>query len=249
MRSKVKSIDEALSIVKDGTRLMIGGFIDVGSPIMCIEKLIEKGVKDLTLIAVTPGLDGFGKALLYENKMVRELISSHVGTTKESTKEYLDGNLIIKEFYPMGTWMEKVRAGAVGLPGVLVPVGVGMLDEDGLFPLLEEAKQIINVNGIDCFVEPALTAPVSIVKAWRADEMGNLEYRYTGVNNNPEVAMAGTYTIAEVNEIVPIGTIRPENVGTPGIFVDAVVQGYTLEEQNEIYKEVWLSKGKLMIKD
>lgn len=245
MKTKIMEIDEALSCVKDGTRLMMGGFLDVGSPLKCIEKLIEKGVKDLTLIAVAPGLDGFGKAMLYKNKMVKELISSHVGTTSESTKEYLEGNLIVKEFYPMGTWMEKVRAGAVGLPGVLVPVGVGILDNPGLFPLLKEPKKIVNVDGIDCFVEPALTAEVSIVKAWRADELGNLQYRHTGLNDNPEIAMAGKYTIAEVNEIVPVGTIPPECVGTPGIFVDAVVKGHSLEEQNEIYRKVWLSKGKL----
>lgn len=245
MKSKIMSIDEALSIVKDGTRLMMGGFLDVGSPLKCIEKLIEKGVKDLTLIAVAPGLDGFGKAMLYKNKMVKELISSHVGTTSESTKEYLEGNLIVKEFYPMGTWMEKVRAGAVGLPGVLVPVGVGILDDLELFPLRKEPKKVVNVEGVDCFVEPALTAEVSIVKAWRADELGNLQYRYTGLNNNPEIAMAGKYTIAEVNEIVPVGTIPAECVGTPGVFVNAVVQGHSLEEQQDIYRKMWLSKGKL----
>lgn len=99
---------------------------------------------------------------------------------------------------------------------------------------------------MDCFVEPALTAEVSIVKAWRADELGNLEFRGTSMNDNPDIAMAGKYTIAEVNEIVPIGTIDPERVGCPGIFIDAVVQGYTLEEQDEIYCEVWIKKGKLI---
>lgn len=245
MKSKIMSVDEALSIVKDGMKLMMGGFLDVGSPIKSIEKLIENDVKDLTLIAVTPGLDGFGKAMLYKNQMVKELISSHVGTTSESTKEYLEGNLIVQEFYPMGTWMEKVRAGAVGLPGVLVPVGVGILDDPELFPLRKEAKEVVKVDGVECFIEPALTAEVSIVKAWRADELGNLQYRYTGVNDNQDIAMAGKFTIAEVNEIVPVGTIPPECVGTPGIFVDAVVQGYSLKEQNEIYRKMWLSKGKL----
>lgn len=249
MKSKVISIDEALSVVKDGTRLMIGGFIDVGSPIKCIEKLVEKGAKDLTLIAVTPGMAGFGKSMLYKNKQVKELISSHVGTSVESTEEYLAGDLYIKEFFPMGTWMEKVRAGAMGLGGVLVPVGAGILDEPGLFPNLDEPKKVINVNGLDCFIEPALTAEVSIVKAWRADELGNLEFRGTSMNDNVEVAMAGKYTIAEVNEIVPVGTIDPERVGCPGVFVDAIVQGYTLDEQEKIYREVWLKKGKLVKED
>lgn len=249
MKSKVIPIAEALSMVKDGTRLMMGGFIDVGSPIMCIENLVEMGVKDLTLIVVTPGMAGFGKSMLYKNKQIKELISSHVGTSVESTEEYLAGDLYVKEFFPMGTWMEKVRAGAMGLGGVLIPVGAGILDEPGLFPNLEEPKKVININGMDCFVEPALTAEISIVKAWRADELGNLEFRGTSMNDNVEVAMAGKYTIAEVNEIVPVGTIDPERVGCPGVFVDAIVQGYTLDEQEKIYREVWLKKGKLIKED
>lgn len=245
MRSKVISIDESLKAVKDGTRLMMGGFIDVGSPIKCIEKIVEKDVKNLTLIAVTPGMTDFGKSMLYKNKQIKELISSHVGTSAQSTEEYLAGDLFVKEFFPMGTWMEKVRAGAMGLGGVLVPVGAGILDEPGLFPDLDKPKEVINVKGVDCFVEPALTSEVSIVKAWRADEFGNLEFRGTSMNDNPDVAMAGKYTIAEVNEIVPIGTIDPERVGCPGVFIDAVVQGYTLEEQDEIYREIWFKQGKL----
>lgn len=245
MISKVISIDKALNVIKDGTRLMIGGFIDVGSPIKSIEKIVQKGTKDLILIAVTPGMSGFGKSMLYKNKQVKELISSHVGTSVESTEEYLAGDLCVKEFFPMGTWMEKVRAGAMGLGGVLVPVGVGILDEPGLFENLDEPKKVINVNGLDCFIEPALTSEVSIVKAWRADELGNLEFRGTSLNDNADIAMAGKYTIAEVNEIVPVGTIDPERVGCPGVFVDAVVQGYTLKEQNDIYREVWIKKDKL----
>jgi len=249
MKSKVTSMDEALSVIKDGTSLMIGGFIDAGFPIKCIEKLAEKGTKDLTLISATSGMDGFGTSMLYKNKQVKELISSHVGTSKESTEEYLNGNLLIKEFFPMGTWMEKVRAGAMGLGGVLVPVGVGILDEPGLFKNLDEPKKVINVNGLDCFIEPALTAEVSIVKAWRADEFGNLEFRGTSMNDNADIAMAGKFTIAEVNEIVPFGSISPERVGCSGVFVNAVVQGYTVEEQDEIYGEAWIKKGKLSRED
>lgn len=243
--SKIVSMEEALSRINDGTRLMMGEFVGVGSPIMCIEKLIEKGVTDLTLITNTPGMPGFGRAKMYEKGMVSELISTHVGTTPESTKEYLEGNLTVKQFYPMGTWIEKVRAGGVGLGGVLVPVGVGILDEEGLFPDLEKEKEKINVNGQEYFVEPALTAPISIVRAWRGDKAGNLEYRYTGRHANTELAMAGEFTIAEVNEIVEVGEIDPENVGTPGPFVDAVVQGYNTEEIDEIYRKYWLENNKL----
>ncbi|GAU76634.1 CoA transferase subunit A [Fusibacter sp. 3D3] len=246
MKSKVMPIDEALSVVKDGTRLMLGGFIDAGSPLSSIEKLVEKKVKNLTLIAVTPGMSGFGKSMLYKNKQVKELISTHVGTSAESTEAYLAGELLIKEFFPMGTWIEKVRAGAMGLGGVLVPVGVGILDEVDLFPNLEEAKKVVEVSGVKCFIEPALTAEVSIVKAWRADTMGNLEFRGTSLNNNMDMAMAGKYTIAEVNEIVPVGTIAPERVGCPGVFVNAIVQGKKIDEQDELYKSVWLDRGKLV---
>ncbi|MBU2700105.1 acyl CoA:acetate/3-ketoacid CoA transferase alpha subunit [Sporomusaceae bacterium BoRhaA] len=122
----------------------------------------------------------------------------------------------------------------MGLPAALIPVGIGILDQEGLFPALEAPKPKIIVDGIECFIEPALTADVAIVKAWRADESGNLEYRQTGLNDQQEVAMAGKFTIAEVNEIVPVGTIPPERVGTPGIFVHAIVQGYTLQEQDKI---------------
>lgn len=245
MKSKVVLLEEALGAVTDGTRVMMGGFLDVGTPLKCIDGLISKGVRDITLIAITPGRAGFGKALLYKNHLVKELISSHVGTTPESTEEYLNDRLLVKQFYPMGTWVEKVHAGAVGLPAALIPVGIGILDQEGLFPALENPKPKITVDGVACFIEPALTAEVAIVKAWRADELGNLEYRQTGLNDQQEVAMAGKFTIAEVNEIVPIGTIPPERVGTPGIFVNAVVQGYTLQEQDQIYRKDWIAKGKL----
>jgi acetate CoA/acetoacetate CoA-transferase alpha subunit len=245
MKSKVISMDEALDVVKDGTTLMLGGFIDVGSPIKSIEKIVERKTKELTVIAVTPGMAGFGKSMLYKNHQVKELISTHVGTSVESTEAYLEGELLVKEFFPMGTWIEKVRAGAMGLGGILVPVGVGILDEEGLFPKLEHPKQTLEVNGVKCFVEPALTAEVAIIKAWRADTFGNLEFRGTSLNDNADIAMAGAYTIAEVNEIVPVGTIDPQNVGCSGVFINAVVQGYSVEEQDAIYRDVWLKKGKL----
>ncbi len=245
MKSKVMTIEDALSVVHDGTRVMMGGFLDVGTPLKCIEGLIAKGVKDLTLIAIAPGRAGFGKAMLYKNQMIKELISTHVGTTPESTEEYLNDRLIEKQFLPMGTWVEKVHAGAVGLPAALIPVGIGILDEEGLFPALGAPKPKMVVDGVECFIEPALTAEVSIVKAWRADTYGNLEYRQLGLNDQQEVAMAGKFTIAEVNEIVPIGEIAPDRVGTSGIFVDAIVQSFSLEEQHEIFRQDWLSKGKL----
>ncbi|MDR3561934.1 MAG: 3-oxoacid CoA-transferase subunit A [Negativicutes bacterium] len=245
--NKIKTIDEALGrIPQSGATIMMGGFVGAAEPTCCIEWLIKHMISDITLITNEPGLSGFGRAMLYKNGLVKEIISSHVGTTQESTDEYLKGNLKVEQFYPMGTWIEKVRAGAMGLGGALIPVGVGILDEPGLFAELKEPKTVIEVNGMKCFVEPPLTAPFGLVKAWRADEMGNLEYRHTSVNCNPMVAMACDYTIAEVEEIVPVGTIAPERVGTPGPFVQAVVKGLSLAEHDEIYRQHWLKIGKLI---
>jgi acetate CoA/acetoacetate CoA-transferase alpha subunit len=240
-------MDEAMGLIpKNDAIIMMGGFVGAGEPTCCIEWLIKNQIKDIVLMTNEPGLNGFGRAMLYKNGLVKEIISSHVGTTAESTEEYLNGNLKVEQFYPMGTWIEKVRAGAMGLGGVLVPVGVGILDEPGLFSNLKEPKQVIEVNGLKCFVEPPLKAPFGLVKAWRADESGNLEYRYTGINCNPMVAMACDYTIAEVEEIVPVGTIPPERIGTAAPFVQAVVKGLSLEEHDEIYRQHWLRIGKLV---
>jgi acetate CoA/acetoacetate CoA-transferase alpha subunit len=145
----------------------------------------------------------------------------------------------------MGTWAEKVRAGAMGLGGVLVPVGIGILDQPGLFPDLDQPKQKVTVSGKEYFVEEALRAEVSIVKGWRADPLGNVEFRYTSQQNQCDVAMAADYAIVEVNEIVPVGTIPPDRVGIPGPFIDAVVQGYTLAEQQELYRNHWIKLGRL----
>lgn len=244
--NKVKTFDEALQCIpKSGATIMMGGFVGAAEPTCCIEWLIKNAISSITLITNEPGLSGFGRAMLYKNGLVTEIISSHVGTTQESTDQYLKGNLKVEQFYPMGTWIEKVRAGAMGLGGALIPVGIGILDEPGLFAELKEAKQVIEVNGVKCFVEPPLRAPFGLVKAWRADEMGNLEYRHTSVNCNPMVAMACDYTVAEVEEIVPVGTIAPERVGTPGPFVHAVVKGLSLEEHDDLYRKHWLKIGKI----
>ncbi len=244
--NKVMTMDEAMApIPKQGAKMLMGGFVGASEPTCCIDWLIEHKISDITLITNEPGMNGFGRAMLYKNGLVREIISSHVGTTEESTAEYLNGNLKVEQYFPMGTLAEKVRAGAMGLGGVLVPVGVGILDEPGLFDELKEAKEVINVGGLDCFVEPAIRAPIAIIKAWRADEIGNLEFRYTGLNCNATYGMAGDYTIAEVEEIVPVGTIPPERVGCPGPFVNAVVKGLSLEEHDELYRQQWLKVGKL----
>ncbi len=246
MRSKVTDIDTAMSHIRSGASLMIGEFVGAGEPLNCIEWLQRKDINGLTMIANTAGIPGgFGKAKLFENGQVSQLIGSHVGTTVESTQQYLNDQLLVQQFYPMGTWAEKVRAGGVGLGGVLVPVGVNILDQPGLFNHLDTPKKKMEVNGEMFLVEEALTADISIIKGYRADKMGNVEFRYTGAQNQKDLAMAGRYTIVEVNEIVEIGEIPPERVGCPGVFVDAVVQGHALADQHEHYKNHWIKMGRL----
>jgi acetate CoA/acetoacetate CoA-transferase alpha subunit len=243
---KVMPLDEAMARVTNGTRLMMGEFVGVAEPAKCIEWMLEKRVHGLTLITITPGLKGgFLMARLFEQGQIDELISTHVATSDESSEAYLQGKLKVRQFFPMGTWAEKVRAGAVGLGGILVPVGVGILDQPDIFPDLEAPKQKLTLNGREYFVEEPLRAQVSIIKGYRADPLGNVEFRYTSLQNQRDIAMAGDFTIAEVNEIVPVGAIPPERVGCPGPFVQAVVQGYSLEEQHELYRNHWIKLGRL----
>jgi acetate CoA/acetoacetate CoA-transferase alpha subunit len=244
--NKVVSLDAAMRRIEPGMRLMMGEFVGAGEPARCIEWLLEQRVGDLTLIAVTPGVRGnFLMGRLFEQGQISELISTHAATSTESSEAYLRGELKIRQFFPMGTWAEKVRAGAMGLGGVLVPVGVGLLDQPDVFPELEEPKPTIELGGRTYFVEEALRSDVSIIKGWRADPLGNVEFRLTGTQNQRDLAMAGKFTIAEVNEVVPVGAIDPERVGCPGPFVDAVVQGYSLAEQHELYRRLWIKLGRL----
>jgi acetate CoA/acetoacetate CoA-transferase alpha subunit len=242
--NKIMKFDEAMSYLKNGVRLMIGDFVGSAEPTRSIQWILDNNISDITLITNTPGWSGFGKAMLYKNGCIKELIASHVGTTAESTKEYLEDKLVVKQFFPMGTWAEKVRAGGVGIGGVLIPVGIGILDEEGLFGNVKKRKIVLE-NGKEYIVEDALTADISIVKGYRADRYGNVECRFTSRNNQKDLAMAGKFTIVEVNEIVEVGTIPPENISIPGPFVQAVVQGLTFDEQQKLYRDRWVEIGKL----
>ncbi len=243
--NKVMALADAMAPVKPGISLMVGEFVGMGEPARCIEHIVEHGIGDLTLIANTVGLRGSTPlAKLFSADLVRELIGSHGATSTESSEAYLSGRMKVAQFFPMGTWAEKVRAGGVGLGGVLVPVGVGILDAEGVFPDIDP-KRTIELNGRTFFVEEALRADVAIIKGWRADRLGNVEFRYTSLQNQRDLAMAGRYTIAEVNEIVEVGEIPPERVSCPGPFVNAVVQGYTLEEQHDAYRDLWIRLGRL----
>ena len=240
MKNKVISLDQAIENIQDGATIMMGGFFAVGTPIRSIEKLVEKGVKDLTLIAICNAnpAGNFDFSLLFQNHQIKKFISSHTGTTPVAIEQYKKGEIEI-EYYPMGNFIEKIRAAGAGLGGVLTPTGVGTL--------MEEGKQKINIEGKDYILELPLRAEYAFIKGYRADTMGNVEYRGVAINSNPIIATAADYVVAEVDEIVNIGDIDPIKVGTPGIFVDAVVQGYNHQEHQAIYEKLWTGAGMLKV--
>jgi acetate CoA/acetoacetate CoA-transferase alpha subunit len=215
MLKPIISITEAASFVKQGSSLMVGGFLGVGSPECIISAIVETGVEELFLIANDTSVDGKPLARLVELKRVKKAIASHIGTNSFSDK-YMHEGIMEIEIVPLGTLTERIRAHGYGLGGFLTPTGVGTLVEQG--------KQKINVDGKDYLLELPIGADVAIVKAWKADLMGNLVYRKSARNCNPLVASAGKITIAEVEHIVDVGEIDPEDVHTPGIFVNYLVQ-------------------------
>lgn len=236
--NKIASLDSIIAKVEDGATIMMGGFLGIGAPLKCIDKLVEKGVKDLTLIAVVnsyPG-GGFDLAPLFKNRQVKKFITAHTGTCPEALEVYKSGDLEV-EFYPMGTWIEKIRAAGSGLGGVLTPIGVGTLMEHG--------KEKLTINGKEYLLELPLKAQFAFIKGYRADRLGNVEYRGVSLNSNPVMAMAADYTVAEVNEIVEVGAIEPIRVGTPGVFVKAVVQGNTVAEHQQVFEDLWVRTGRL----
>lgn len=231
-------IEKVIEKVHDGSSIMFGGFLGVGAPLKCIEGIVAKGVKNLTVISTVgsnPG-GGFDLAPLFANKQVKKFITTHIGTCPETVKLYKTGELEV-EFYPMGTWIEKVRAGGAGLGGVITPIGIGTLVEQG--------KQKITIDGKKYLVELPLRAEFAFIKGFRADKIGNVEYRGAAMNSNPVVATAADFTVAEVEEIVPVGGIEPLRVGTPGIFVKALVRGASSVEHQQTFEELWVRSGLL----
>jgi acetate CoA/acetoacetate CoA-transferase alpha subunit len=240
MVNKVISLDEAMACLRDGMTLAVGGFLGAGSPARCLERVARSGIRDITLICLAnshPLAAGkFDIAPLFVNHQVCKFITSHNGTNPVAVEQARTGELEV-EFFPLGTWIEKLRAGGAGLGGVLTPTGVGTP--------VEEGKQKINVGGRDYLLEVALRADVAFIKGFRGDPMGNIQYRRVAANSNPVLATAADYTVAEVNEIVEVGGIEPEQVGTPSVFVQAVVQGPTLEAQERFFQELWTRSGAL----
>ena len=239
--NKITEIDEVLTKLHDGAIVMLGGFLGIGAPLKCIEKIAESGVQNLTLISDVSSMPGgdFDMAVLFKNRQVKKIITSHIGTCPELLAEMKAGRLAV-ELYPMGTWVEKVRAAGAGLGGILTPVGLGTL--------VEEGKEKITVNGRAYLLELPLAAEFAFIKGYRGDRLGNVEYRGASINCNRVVAAAAEYTVAEVNEIVEVGVIQPDHVGTPGVYVNAVVQGNTLAAHTDLYNERWLATGQVRTK-
>jgi 3-oxoacid CoA-transferase subunit A len=216
---------EALKgVVADGQLLAVGGFGLCGIPEALIAALRDSGVKNLTVISNNAGVDGFGLGQLLETRQIKKMISSYVGENKEFERQYLSGELEL-EFTPQGTLAEKLRAGGAGIPAFYTKTGVGTL--------VAEGKETREFDGAVYVMERALCPEVSLVKAWKADQSGNLLFRRTARNFNPAAAMAGRITIAEVEEIVPTGTFDPDSVHLPGIYVHRLVLNKNPEKRIE----------------
>jgi len=200
--------------VRDGQTIAVGGFGLCGIPEALIAALRDTGVRQLTCISNNAGVDDFGLGLLLQSRQVRKMIASYVGENKEFERQYLSGELEL-EFTPQGTLAEKMRAGGSGIPAFFTATGVGTL--------VAEGKDVREFDGKRYVLERSLRADVALVKAWKADRQGNLVYRKTARNFNPVVAMCGKLTIAEVEEIVDNGMLDPDQIHTPGIFVQRLV--------------------------
>lgn len=224
MNKVVKDAYEAIQGISDGMTLMFGGFGLCGIPENCISALVEAEIKDLTCISNNAGVDNFGLGLLLKKHQIKKMISSYVGENDEFERQLLSGELEV-ELIPQGTLAERCRAGGAGIPAFFVPAGYGTEVAKG--------KEVRVFNGKPHVLETALTADFAIVKAWKGDTMGNLVYRATANNFNQPMAMAGKITIAEVEELVPAGTLDPNFIHTPGIFVQRIFQGKNYEKRIE----------------
>jgi 3-oxoacid CoA-transferase subunit A len=210
------SAAEALQGIGDGASIAAGGFGLCGIPELCIQALRLLGVRDLTIASNNCGVDDFGLGLLLTNRQIRKMISSYVGENREFERQFMSGELEV-EMVPQGTLAERLRAGGAGIPAFYTPTGVGTVVAQG--------KELRVYDGRDYVLERGIRTDWAIVKAWRGDRFGNLQYRLTARNFNPLCAMAGRTTVAEVEELVAPGELAPDSIHTPGIFVHHVVVG------------------------
>lgn len=224
MNKVVTTVSEAVRGIEDNMTLMLGGFGLCGIPENSIAELVRTGVSGLTCISNNAGVDDFGLGLLLQNKQIKKMISSYVGENDEFERQMLSGELEV-DLIPQGSLAERCRAGGAGIPAFYTPAGYGTE--------VAEGKEVRNFNGKPHILESALHADYAIVKAWKGDTEGNLVFKATARNFNPMMAMAGKITIAEVEELVPAGTLNPNEIHTPGIFVQRIFQGTRFEKRIE----------------
>ncbi|MEM9190713.1 MAG: CoA transferase subunit A [Myxococcota bacterium] len=216
MDKVLSSAREAVAGIEDGATVVAGGFGLCGIPELSIAALREKGVRGLIVVSNNCGVDDFGLGLLLAQKQIKKMISSYVGENKEFERQFLSGELEV-ELVPQGTLAERLRAGGAGIPGFYTPAGVGTK--------VGEGKETREFDGKTYLLERGIAADYALVKAWKGDRYGNLLYRKTARNFNPLCAMAGRVTIAEVEELVEVGSLEPDQIHTAGVFVQHVVQG------------------------
>ncbi len=224
MNKVVKDVKEALTGLQDNMTVMLGGFGLCGIPENSINHMVKMGVRGLTCISNNAGVDDFGLGLLLHQKQIKKMISSYVGENDEFERQMLSGELEV-DLIPQGSLAERCRAGGAGIPAFFTPAGYGTE--------VAEGKEVREFNGKPHILESALTADFAIVKAWKGDTEGNLIYKATARNFNPMMAMAGKITIAEVEELVPAGALNPNEIHTPGIFVQRIFQGEKYEKRIE----------------
>ena len=224
INKKVKDVQEAVSGVKDGMTLMLGGFGLCGIPENAIAELVRLGIKDVTCISNNAGVDDFGLGLLLQNRQIKKMISSYVGENDEFERQMLSGELEV-ELTPQGTLAEKCRAAQAGFPAFYTPAGYGTE--------VAEGKETREFDGKMYVLEPAFKANFAFVKAWKGDAAGNLIFKGTSRNFNPNMCGAATITVAEVEELVPVGELNPNQIHIPGIFVQRIFQGENYEKRIE----------------
>lgn len=224
MNKVVPNVGGALKGIKSGMTLMLGGFGLCGIPENAIKELVKMGVRDLTCISNNAGVDDYGLGLLLQGRQIKKMISSYVGENDEFERQMLSGELEV-DLIPQGSLAERCRAGGAGIPAFFTPAGFGTE--------VAEGKEVRMFNNKPHILEHALTADFAIVKAWKGDTEGNLIYKATAMNFNPMMAMAGKITVAEVEELVPAGTLDPNFIHTTGIFVQRIFQGEVFEKRIE----------------
>lgn len=228
IKKVVKNADEAIKDIQDGAVLLVGGFGLCGIPENLIAALVKKGVKNLTCISNNAGVDDFGLGLMLQTKQIKKMISSYVGENDEFERQMLSGELEV-ELIPQGTLATRCLMAGYGIPAFYTPAGFGTEVGEGK----ESRKFTFNGSEKDYLMEYAFESDFALVKAWKGDEAGNLIYRSTARNFNPLMAMAGKITIAEVEELVPAGTLHPDQIHTPGIYVHRIFQGEKYEKRIE----------------